>query len=90
MTVVQGAALIGAVAIDDWDSPSPDLPVARFVVSASTPSVLYIPAGHANGFMSLTDDTKLLFFSTATLAQSQQDDVRFPSRTWDIWEVMER
>jgi dTDP-4-dehydrorhamnose 3,5-epimerase len=90
VTVVQGAALIGAVAIDDWDSPSPDLAVARFVVSAAAPSVLYIPAGHANGFMSLTDDTKLLFFSTATLAQSGEDDVRFPSRTWDIWEVMER
>ena len=87
VTVVEGAALIGAVAIDDWDHPSKDAPVLRQVLSADKPSVLYIPAGYANGFMSLTDDAKLMFFSNSTLAQSNGDDIRYDAHYWDIWNV---
>jgi dTDP-4-dehydrorhamnose 3,5-epimerase-like enzyme len=90
VTVIQGAALVGAVAIDDWDSPSQNAQVARYVLSARKPAVLHIPAGYANGFMSLTDDAKLVFFSTATVAESRDDDVRYPARYWDIWTVVER
>jgi dTDP-4-dehydrorhamnose 3,5-epimerase-like enzyme len=88
--VVSGAALVGAVAIDDWTNPSKTARVWRYTLSARKPAVLYIPPGFANGFMSLTDDAKLLFFSTAGLAQSTSDDVRFPARYWDIWTVEER
>jgi len=87
---VQGAAVVGAVLIDDWENPSPDAKVERYVLSSSKPSVLYIPAGYANGFMSLTDDARLIFFSTSTLAESKDDDVRYPFRHWDIWTVVER
>ena len=90
VTVVEGAALVGAVRIDDWANPGQDNGVARYVLSAKKPSVLYIPAGYANGFMSLTDDAVLVFFSTATLAESQGDDVRYDARLWDIWNVEER
>jgi dTDP-4-dehydrorhamnose 3,5-epimerase len=52
--------------------------------------VFYIPAGYANGFMPLTEDALLVLFSTATLEESRGDDVRYDSRYWDIWEVIER
>lgn len=87
---VLGAALVGAVAIDDWEHPSKTARVWRYTLSARRPAVLYIPAGYANGFMSLTQDATLIFFSTATLDQSKGDDVRFPARYWDIWTVEER
>jgi len=90
VTAVSGAAVIGAVRVDNWDQPSREVPVDRFVLSAHKPSVLYIPAGYANGFMSLTADLKLMFFSTTTLEQSQGDDFRFDARHWDIWQVVER
>lgn len=90
VTVVHGAALVGAVLIDDWDKPSRDAKVHRYILSAATPAVLYIPPGHGNGFMSLTADTKLMFFSTSTVAESKDDDVRFDARYWDPWEVKER
>src|SRR5579863_8261926 len=83
VTAVSGSALIGAVRVDDWDNPSRDLPVQRLVISARKPVVVYIPPGYANGFMSLTDDLKLMFFSTSTLAESAGDDIRFDSRYWD-------
>lgn len=90
VTVTRGAAVVGAVRVDDWDSPARDAQVHRHVLSAQRPSVLYIPAGYANGFMSLTEDATLMFFSTSTLEESRGDDVRYDSRHWDIWSVVER
>jgi len=90
VTAVDGSAVIGAVAIDNWESPSRDTQVHRFVLSAMKPSVLFIPPGYANGFMSLTANAKLAFFSTSTLEESSGDDVRYDSRYWDIWSVVER
>jgi dTDP-4-dehydrorhamnose 3,5-epimerase len=87
---VSGAALVCCVEVDDWESPSPALDVKRFVLSADTPAVLRVPEGYANGFMTLTPDAKLMFFSTSTLEDSLGDDFRFPARLWDPWQVEER
>lgn len=90
VSVVQGAAVVAAVRIDDWDRPSTDATVHRYVLSSQKPAVLYIPAGFANGAMTLTADTKLIYFSTATLEESQADDIRYDARYWDPWRVDER
>jgi len=90
VTAVVGSAIVGAVRIDNWEKPSRELPVERFVLSANKPSVIYIPPGYANGFMSLTHDLKLMFFSTSTLEESAGDDIRYDSRLWNIWDVTER
>ena len=87
---VAGSALVCCVEIDDWESPSRDLEVKRFVLSERQTAVLRVPAGFVNGFMTLTPDAKLMFFSTSTLEESLGDDIRFPSRYWDPWEVEER
>ena len=90
VTVVHGSAIIGAVKIDNWEKPDKNSPVSRYVLSALKPSVLYIPAGYANGFMSLTKDATIAFFSTATLEESRNDDTRYDARYWDIWQVVDR
>lgn len=90
VTVVNGAAIVAAVQIDDWDSPSKDLKIHRYVLSAAKPAVLFIPSGFANGFMTLRENTKLLFFSTATLEESRGDDVRFDAYYWNPWQIIER
>jgi len=90
VTVLQGTVLIGAVAIDNWDRPSKSAEVSRHVLSAYKPAVLFIPAGYANGFMSLTDDAIAVFFSTSTLDESLGDDIRYDARYWDIWNMIER
>ena len=86
----QGAAVVCAVKIDNWDKPSKDAQIKRFTLSAKSPSVLWIPPGYANGFMSLSEDSKLVFFSTSTLDESLGDDIRFEGRYWDPWSVEER
>lgn len=85
-----GAALACCVRVDDWERPSPDAEVHRFTLDAANPAVLAIPAGYANGAMSLLAGTKLLFLSDATIDASLADDVRFPARYWDPWRVAER
>jgi dTDP-4-dehydrorhamnose 3,5-epimerase-like enzyme len=90
VTVVEGAALIGAVPLGDGSHPSRETPVKRYVLSANQPSVLFIPPGYFNGFMSLTADTKLMFFSTATLEESLDDDIRLEAHFWNIWNIEER
>jgi dTDP-4-dehydrorhamnose 3,5-epimerase-like enzyme len=87
---VAGAALACCVRIDDWDSPAKEARLHRFALDAANPSVLAIPAGYANGAMSLTESTKLLYFSDSTLEDSLDDDIRYPARYWDPWHVPER
>jgi len=88
--VVKGAALVGTVKIDNWDSPSKDATVHRHVLSERAPSVLFIPAGYANGFMSLSDDMKIFYFSTSSIEESLGDDIRYDARYWNPWTVEER
>jgi dTDP-4-dehydrorhamnose 3,5-epimerase len=82
--VLKGEALVGAVAIDNWEKPSKQAKVYRFRLKAEKPMVLYVPAGYANGFMSLTDDAQIMFFSTATINESKNDDFRYDPRYWDL------
>jgi dTDP-4-dehydrorhamnose 3,5-epimerase len=77
--VAKGSALVGAV---DLKTET----VTKTTLSSQMPSVLYIPAGFANGFKTLEDNTILMFFSTSTLEESKGDDIRFAYDKWNIWE----
>jgi len=77
--VTKGSALVGAVNLKNEE-------ITKQVLSATSPKVLYIPPGYANGFKSLEEDTIILFFSTSTLEDSLGDDIRFPYDKWNIWE----
>jgi dTDP-4-dehydrorhamnose 3,5-epimerase-like enzyme len=90
VVVVAGAALVAAVKVDNWDSPSKNLQIERVVLSAEKPGALLIPAGYANGFMTLTESAKVMFFSTSSLEESAGDDFRFDARLWNPWNIEER
>jgi dTDP-4-dehydrorhamnose 3,5-epimerase len=88
--VVEGTALICAIEIDNWEAPSKKLKINRFVLSAKSPSVLFVPENHVNGTMSLTADAKIIVFSNSSLEDSLNDDIRFDSRYWNPWDIEER
>jgi dTDP-4-dehydrorhamnose 3,5-epimerase len=90
VVAIRGSALVCGVKVDDWQSPSKDLPVSRQVLSSDKFGALWIPPGHANGFMSLSKDCILMFLSTSSLGESAADDIRFPSRHWNPWDIEER
>ena len=87
--VASGAILLCIVKLDRSDKPDKKANVKSFVLSGINPEVVYVPPGFANGFKALKKDTKVIFFSTATLKQSLKDDYRFPFDYWgnDIWKV---
>jgi dTDP-4-dehydrorhamnose 3,5-epimerase-like enzyme len=94
--VVKGSVLIGAVEMEVREDIegvahdgliSAEGEVFKCVLSSQAPKVLWIPPGHANGFMSLTEDTIIQFFSTSTLEESLGDDIRFPYDKWNIWDI---
>ena len=90
ITVLRGAAIIGAVKVTNWDAPWAYGTPERFVLSAARPQVLFIPAGYANGCKTLTDGAIVVYYSTCTMEESEGDDFRFPADTWDIWQVEQR
>jgi len=89
-TCVQGSAVVCAVAVDNWESPSKNAQIHKYVLSADKPAVLWIPEGYANGAKTLEQGTKLMYFSTSTWEESRGDDYRFPYDYWNPWEVEKR
>lgn len=88
--VPTGAAVVAAVRIDDWESPSKDAAVYRFVIGEESPAVVMVPPGFANGTMTLKPGTSILFFSNRTLDESLGDDFRYDAYHWNPWDVVER
>lgn len=88
--VLRGSALVCAVKMTDTSKPSRDEEVKRVVLSASNTSALFVPAGYANGFKTLSDDALIFVFSSLSLDESVNDDYRFPFDYWDPWEIVPR
>ena len=90
---ISGACIVAAIPLEQLSNPSrlPPANLFRTILSTQKPAVLWIPPGYANGFMSLTDDASLMYFSTATLDESKNDDLRFDKSIYEqIWTVIER
>jgi len=77
--VTNGSALIGVV---DMKTEK----VSKFILSSKSPKVLWIPPGNYNGFKSLEENTKIVFFSTSTIEESLGDDIRKEYNQWNIWD----
>ncbi len=88
--VISGVALIGAVKIDNWDSPDKNAEVHRYILSDKNPGILVIPHGYANGFMTLAPDTQVMFFSDRTVEETKADDYRYGAYYWNPWEITPR
>lgn len=78
--VASGSALVGVVNLETEE-------VEKFVLSANKPRILWVPPKNANGFMNLEDNTTVIFFSSKTVEESQEDDLRYPYDKWDIWDI---
>ena len=66
-----------------------NVPIQKITCSARKPTVVWIPPGFINGAMNLDDDTRILYFSTKGLGESEGDDYRFEWNTWgaDFWDI---
>ncbi len=91
--VTKGSVFISYVSMDvnleEYDED--DFTVV--VLSSNLPRLLHIPSNNYNGFMTLEEDTRIMFFSTSTLSESASDDHRLDAYAFESvidWEVKER
>tara|TARA_B100000242_G_C42821950_1_gene381980 strand:+ start:88 stop:537 length:450 start_codon:yes stop_codon:yes gene_type:complete len=87
---LQGSFMICLVKIDNWKKPNKNANIHKFVISEKINKIIKIPAGYANGFMNLTDKSKLIFLSTSSLKDSLKDDYRYPYDYWNPWDLIQR
>ena len=88
--VPSGAIMLRAVKVDRWEQPDKNLDVTVQILDVRKPGVLFIPGGYAHGFMTLTELTSVMFFSTSRLKDSLDDDYRYPYDYWGPWEILHR
>lgn len=74
MHVLSGAVKFAAKPIADRDGWS--LNYFEVTITAENPQMLFVPRGWFNGAMSLTDDTKILVYSTHSFEDVKEDDFR--------------
>lgn len=83
--VISGKMEIKAIKVDNWSSPSIDLPVLSYELNSESKSILEIPGGYVNGFRSLVENSTLLVFSKLDLENAKSDDFRFDKEKWNVW-----
>jgi dTDP-4-dehydrorhamnose 3,5-epimerase-like enzyme len=79
-----GSFRVGAVRVRKMLEPDPLSQPTWFDLSKDRLDGLFIPAGFANASISLEPGSVLFVLSNATLAQSEEDDFRFPPQTWGV------
>lgn len=81
---ISGITKIVLVEINDFDTGVGG-EIFEFTLDASTPSVLLIPGGYANGLQSKSEDSSLMIFSNLSLEEAKKDDFRFEKDNFHKW-----
>jgi len=86
--ILKGSIKIILAPLSNKNNPSKNVALKHFLLDSKEPAILYIPAGYANGIMSVKDDSEIIFYSTLLVEDSLQDDYRFDPYYWgkDTWE----
>jgi len=83
--VLEGSFEISLIKIDDWVTPSPDLPLEVYVLSADKPQVLHVPVGYASGFKALKPNSKFIIYGDAFISEAKNDDYQYPTDYFTNW-----
>lgn len=73
---MKGSFEISVIQVDDFNSPSKDLPIHKYTIVDNELTYLHIPAGCITAIKSLVDDSKLLVLADYQIGQIQ-DEFRF-------------
>ena len=76
--VAKGVFTIDLVKIDDFDSPSVDLPVTQFKLFAKDTEILHVPAGYASSIQALAANSKVIVFADYGVENAPLDDFLYP------------
>lgn len=74
---MSGSFEITVIVIDDFDKPSEDLEVEKYVLTADELTYLHVGAGRITAIQALEEDSKLLVLADYGVGEIQ-DEVRYP------------
>lgn len=72
--VLSGSFNVDLVKIDDWENPSPSLPIENLELRAADMKVLHIPAGYGTAFRALESGSELLVYADYPVSHAPLDD----------------
>jgi dTDP-4-dehydrorhamnose 3,5-epimerase len=86
---VRGAVLVCAVPLDWFKTRDPEVvQLYRFTLSEWQPAILHIPAGYANGAMSLTPRAKVVWFSSQRYGEDEDEYLPYPASVLrQVWKA---
>lgn len=76
-SAIQGKFIIQLIEVDNWETPSENLDILEFQLSADTLDFLHVPAGFISSIKSLEKESKLLVLADYRLGEVI-DDYKFP------------
>jgi dTDP-4-dehydrorhamnose 3,5-epimerase-like enzyme len=82
---LKGSGIIAIVELDNFELPSENLVVERFLLNANENNWIYIPKGHAHGIGILTDGAEFIVQSNFAFSETPLDDYRYPPEQWDVF-----
>jgi dTDP-4-dehydrorhamnose 3,5-epimerase len=84
----KGSFEIKVIKIDNWHSPSKNLTIQTYVLTATQSQVLAVATGCATGIRALEMNASLMVFSDKTLNEAKGDDYRFDKDYWFNWDSL--
>jgi dTDP-4-dehydrorhamnose 3,5-epimerase-like enzyme len=76
-SAVQGCFKIQLIAVDNWDTPSENLPRIEYHLHSEKLDILHIPAGYISSIQALEKKSKLVVMSDYHLGEIN-DEFRYP------------
>ena len=82
-SAVQGRFNIQLIAVDNWDTPSENLPRIEYHLHSEKLDILYIPAGYISSIQALEEKSKLVVMADYHLGELN-DEFRYPMNYFTI------
>jgi dTDP-4-dehydrorhamnose 3,5-epimerase-like enzyme len=73
---MKGSFEIAVILVDDFENPSKDLTIQKYLLSDDVLTYLHVPAGHITAIQAKSEDSKLLVFVNYHLNELN-DEYRF-------------
>lgn len=77
--VLSGSFNLAVVKIDDWENPSPSLPIENLILNAADMKVLHVPVGYGTAFRALEVGSELLVYADYPVSHASLDDYTWKS-----------
>ncbi len=72
--VLSGSFKVDLVKIDNWEMPSPVLPIEHVQLHATDMNLFHVPAGYGTAFRALEANSELLVYADYPLTHASMDD----------------